>query len=115
LFSGHGSEALLSVSLRQQLIDIAGWMPVDDPGEDVSQIFERVDIIRLTGLNQRGEGGPVFGAACGSFPGMTEGLTSTYCAVRLGILTGLRLLSKSRLGLSAIRKASYACAPRAFD
>src|SRR5258708_39643181 len=37
-------------------------MTVDDPGEDVGQIAERVDIVQLTGLDQRGDGGPVFGA-----------------------------------------------------
>ena len=60
--SGHGSEVMLSVGPWQQLIDVAIWMTVDDPGEDVSQIRERVDVIELTGLDQRGDGGPVFGA-----------------------------------------------------
>ena len=33
--SGHGFEVLLSVGPRQQLIDVAVWMTVDDPDEDV--------------------------------------------------------------------------------
>ena len=37
-------------------------MTVDDPGEDVGQVHERVDIVQLAGLDQRGDGGPVFGA-----------------------------------------------------
>ena len=38
-------------------------MTVDDPGEDVGQIRERVDVIELTGLDQAGDRGPVFGAS----------------------------------------------------
>jgi hypothetical protein len=41
LFSGHGSEILLSVGLRQQLIDIAVGVTIDDARED-GQIRERV-------------------------------------------------------------------------
>src|SRR5664279_3018879 len=37
-------------------------MTIDDPGEDVGQVHEWVDIVQLTGLDQRGDGGPVFGA-----------------------------------------------------
>ena len=54
---------LLSVGPRQQLIDIAVWMTVDDPGEDVGQVAEWVDLVQLTGLDQGGDGGPVLGAA----------------------------------------------------
>jgi hypothetical protein len=43
---------LLSVGPRQELIDVAVWMTVDDPGEDIGQITERVDIIELAGLDQ---------------------------------------------------------------
>ena len=38
-------------------------MTVDDPGEDVGQIAERINIVQLTCLDQRCDGGPVFGAA----------------------------------------------------
>ena len=37
-FSGHGFEALLSVGPWQQLIDVAVWMTIEDPGEEVGQI-----------------------------------------------------------------------------
>jgi hypothetical protein len=37
-------------------------MTVDDPGEDVGQISERIDVLQLAGLDQRGNGGPVLGA-----------------------------------------------------
>jgi len=36
---------------------------VANPGEDVCQIRERIDVVQLTGLDQRSDGGPVFGAA----------------------------------------------------
>jgi len=39
-----------SVSPWQQLIDVAIWMTVDDPGEDVGQVGERIDVVQLTGL-----------------------------------------------------------------
>ena len=47
----------LSVGPRQQLIDVAVGMTVDDPGEDVGQIAEWVDIVELTGFDQGGDGG----------------------------------------------------------
>ena len=37
-------------------------MTIDDPGEDVGQVHERVDIVQLTVPDQQGDGGPVFGA-----------------------------------------------------
>jgi hypothetical protein len=42
--SGHGSEVLLS---RQQLIDIAVLVTIDEAREDVGQIRERVDVVQL--------------------------------------------------------------------
>ena len=53
----------MSVGPRQQLVDGAIGMTVDDPGEDVGQVAERIDIVQLTGLDQGGDGGPMFGAA----------------------------------------------------
>jgi hypothetical protein len=38
-------------------------MTVDDPGEDVCQIPERIDVVQLAGFDQRGDGGPVLGAS----------------------------------------------------
>ena len=43
--SGHGLKVWLSVGPRQELIDVAIGMAIDDPGEDVSQVAERVDIV----------------------------------------------------------------------
>lgn len=41
-------------------------MAGDDPGEGVGQVSERIDVVRLTGLDQRGDDGPVLGAAVGA-------------------------------------------------
>ena len=38
-------------------------MTVDDPGEDVCQIPERIHVVQLAGFDQRGDGGPMFGAS----------------------------------------------------
>ena len=38
-------------------------MAVGDAGENVGQISERVDIVELTGFDEGGDGGPMFGAA----------------------------------------------------
>ena len=54
---------MLSVDPRHQLIDVVVWMTVDDPGEDVGQIAEWVDIVELTGFDQGGDGGPMLGTA----------------------------------------------------
>ena len=53
----------MSVGPGQQLIDVAVWMAVDNPGEDVGEIAERIDVVEFACLDQRGDGGPVFGAA----------------------------------------------------
>ena len=41
-------------------------MAVDDPGEDVGQVGERVDVVQLTGFDQGGDDGPMLGAAVGA-------------------------------------------------
>jgi hypothetical protein len=41
-------------------------MPVDDPGQDVGEIGERIDVVELAGLDQGGDDSPVFGTAVGS-------------------------------------------------
>jgi hypothetical protein len=51
-FSGHGLEVLTSVCPRKQLVDLTVRMAVGDPGEDVGQVGERIDIVQLTGLDQ---------------------------------------------------------------
>jgi hypothetical protein len=63
--SQDGSEALLSVGPRQQLIDIAVGMTIDDAREDVGQIRERVDVVQLAGLDQGRDGGRMLGASIG--------------------------------------------------
>ena len=52
MFSGHGFEFLLSVAPRQQRIDIAIRMAVDDTREDICEIRERVDGVQLAGFDQ---------------------------------------------------------------
>lgn len=47
MFSGHGSEVLRFVGPRQQGIDVAVGMTVDDPGKDVGQIAERIDVMEF--------------------------------------------------------------------
>jgi hypothetical protein len=44
--------SLRSVGPRRQLVDGAIEMTIDDPGEDVGEVAERIDIVQLTGLNQ---------------------------------------------------------------
>ena len=62
----HGFEFLLSIGPRQQLIDIAVMVTIDDAREDVGQIRERVDFVQLVGLDQGGDGGPMLGASVGT-------------------------------------------------
>lgn len=38
-------------------------MAVDDPGERVSQVGKRIDVVQLTGFDQGCDDGPVLGAA----------------------------------------------------
>ena len=57
---GRGSR---DVSPRQEIVDLAVRMAVDDPREHVGQISERVDILQLERLDERSDDGPVFGAA----------------------------------------------------
>jgi hypothetical protein len=39
---------------------------VDDAGDDVGQVGVRLDANQLTGLDERGDGGPMFGTAVGA-------------------------------------------------
>ena len=59
-------EGVAAIGPRKQLIDVAVWMAVDDPGEGIGQIGKRIDVAQLTGLDQRGDDGPVLGAAVGA-------------------------------------------------
>jgi hypothetical protein len=44
------------------VVDLAIWMSVDGPRQDVGKIG-RIDVIQLTGFNQGGDDGPVLGSA----------------------------------------------------
>jgi hypothetical protein len=61
-------------------------MAVDDPGEDVDQVGERIDIVQLTGFDQRRDDGPMFGAAIGAceqriFPVERDGTDGAFDGV----------------------------------
>lgn len=64
MFSGHGLElGSRDVSPRQQVVDLAVGVAVDDPGEDIGEIAERFDIVEFAGFDQRGDDCPVFSTA----------------------------------------------------
>ncbi len=74
MFSGHGLEfGIRDVGPGQELVDAAIGMAVDDPGEDVGEVTERLDAVELAGLDQRGDDGPVLGAAVGAETSCTTG------------------------------------------
>ena len=50
----------------QKIVDLAIRVAFDDPGEDVGEIAERLDVVQLAGFDERGDGCPVFGAAVGA-------------------------------------------------
>lgn len=51
---------------RQQAIDLAIRVAVDDPGDDVDEVGVRLYADELVGLDQRGDDGPMFTAAVGA-------------------------------------------------
>ena len=59
-------EVVTATGPRQQLIDVAIRVTIDDPGEDVSQVGERIDAVQLTGFDQGCDNGPVLGPAGGA-------------------------------------------------
>jgi hypothetical protein len=62
--SGHGLEfADADVGPGQEFVDLAVRMAVDDPGEHISKIAERLDVVELAGFNERRDDGPVLGTA----------------------------------------------------
>lgn len=51
MFSGHGLEFVRGdVGPGQQLVDLPVGVSVDDLGEDVGEIAERLDAVELAGL-----------------------------------------------------------------
>lgn len=51
MFSGHGVEfGFCGIGPRQQVVDLAIWMPVDDPGEDAREIGQRLHMVELGSL-----------------------------------------------------------------
>ena len=68
MFSGHGFErGRCGIGPRQQVVDLAIEMAVDDPGDDVGEIGVRLGPAELAGFDERGDDRPVLAAAaCGS-------------------------------------------------
>lgn len=48
------------------MVDLAVGVAVDDPGEHVSDIAQRLDAIGLAGFDERGDDGPLLGTAVGA-------------------------------------------------
>ena len=55
-----------SIGPRQQLIDIAVGVTIDDTCKNLGQIREPVDVVQLAGLDQGRDGGPMLGASVGT-------------------------------------------------
>ena len=67
VFSRHGLEfPSADVGPGEQLVDLAVGVAVDDLGENVGEIAERLDAVELAGLDKRGDDGPVLGTTIGS-------------------------------------------------
>jgi hypothetical protein len=67
VFSGHVFEGRHGgVCPRQQLIDLAVGMTVDNFGDDVGEIAVRFDTAELAGLNQRSNDCPALATAVGT-------------------------------------------------
>jgi hypothetical protein len=64
VFSGHGLEFVRGdVGPGQQVVDLAVGVGVDDSGEHVGKIAARLDAVELASFDQRGDDGPMLGAA----------------------------------------------------
>ena len=55
-----------SICPRQQLIDIAVGVTIDDTCKNVGQIREWVDVVQLACLDQGRDGGPMLGTSVGT-------------------------------------------------
>jgi hypothetical protein len=56
---GQRFRTLLNPSPRQELVEFLDGPAIDELGEDIGQIGLRVDAVKLGGLDQRCEAGPV--------------------------------------------------------
>ena len=64
MFSGHGLElGRKDVGPGQKIVDLAIRVAADDPGQVIDEVTERLDAVELAGLDERGDDGPVPGAA----------------------------------------------------
>ena len=60
MFSGHGLECgYRRVGPRQEIVDVAVGMSVDDFGDDVRQIVMGIDAAEFAGFDERGDDRPV--------------------------------------------------------
>ena len=67
MFSGHGLEGgAACIGPRQEIVDFAIGMAVDDFGDDVGEIGEGIDAAELARLDQRGDNRPMLAAAVGA-------------------------------------------------
>ena len=66
LFSAPQLWGAAAICPRLQLIDVAIRMATDDPDERVGRVGKRIDVIQLTGFDQRDDDGPMLGTAIGA-------------------------------------------------
>lgn len=65
--SGHVPEGWRDgIGPRQEIVDAAVRVAIDDSGDDVGKIGLRFDAEKLAGLDQRGDDGPVLAATIGA-------------------------------------------------
>jgi hypothetical protein len=62
MFSGH----VVGLGPGHEVVDLAGGVAVDQPGEGGGQVGLRVDGVELAGLDQRGDDAPVDTALVGA-------------------------------------------------
>ena len=53
----------MTFGIREEMVDIVVEMAVDDLGEHVGEINERIDTAELAAFDERGDDRPVFSAA----------------------------------------------------
>jgi hypothetical protein len=51
------------VGRRKERVDLTVRMAIDDPGEDVGQAGERIDLVQFAGLDQGRDDRPMLGTA----------------------------------------------------